>query len=459
MRQFLLDERQLVALVVIWILSAWYLGPLAMAIIPITFILLRRNEDWSGLLLGMLIILMFSDIRKDIPSMLVFKSVKNLLVVLLAGFFFLQRERFQPTAAIFSIFLPFFIYSVFPLVFSEDLATATQKTLSYALMFLIVPNYVLYSFRTLGWDFFRNLMFLITSLLIAGIALRFFDPNSAYVGGRFHGLFGNPNGLAIFCFLSFMLMGALGSIRQGLFKPSESLLIHAVLIYCIVISGSRASLAAVLIYLMIARFFAYSPFLGFVVMVASIGVIEVVTTNLATIITALGQEEYFRLHTLEQGSGRYFAWQFAWEKIQDYLVFGGGFANDETVMRSHYRFLERMGHQGGVHNSYLSLWFNVGIVGLMVYFRSFILIFIKASKTTSVAIAVLFATLFSINYESWLVGSLNPYTIMLLIIMTVISEEEIAMGADPLEVPDEEDTAAAGGEVALPDHPPGGLHA
>src|SRR5690606_26458361 len=129
--------------------------------------------------------------------------------------------------------------------------------------------------------------------------------------------------------------------------------------------------------------------------------------------------------------GRYFAWQFAWEKIQPFFFFGGGFATDETIMRSHYRYLERMGHQGGVHNSYLSMWFNMGIVGLLVYFRSFVLLFIKAAKLSKGAVGVLFATLFSIMYESWLVGSLNPYTIMLLMIMTVISQPEIAQADEP----------------------------
>ena len=82
-------------------------------------------------------------------------------------------------------------------------------------------------------------------------------------------------------------------------------------------------------------------------------------------------------------------------------------------MRRNYDYLERMGHQGGVHNSYLSMWFNVGIVGLLIYFRSFVLLFIKAAKLLPISTAVMFSVLFSVMYESWLVGSLNPYTIIL----------------------------------------------
>ncbi|HRH37379.1 MAG TPA: O-antigen ligase family protein, partial [Flavobacteriales bacterium] len=153
---------------------------------------------------------------------------------------------------------------------------------------------------------------------------------------------------------------------------------------------------------------------------------ELISSNLEPIILALGLQDYFRLGTLEDGSGRYFAWQFAWEHIQRFFVFGGGFANDETIMRKWRVFLEKQGHQGGVHNSYLSLWLDTGIVGLLIYLRSFFLVFIKASKLVPMSTAVLFSCLFSFMYESWLVGSLNPYTIVLLMTMTVVTEPEIA---------------------------------
>ena len=177
--------------------------------------------------------------------------------------------------------------------------------------------------------------------------------------------------------------------------------------------------------------------LGFAMLIGVFGMMEVLLSNLEPIVMFLGIEDYVRLNTLESGSGRYFAWEFAWEHIQEYLVFGGGFANDERVMRKHRLYLERMGHQGGVHNSYLSFWFDVGAVGLALYLRSFILAFIKSSKMVPMSLGVMFAVLFSITYESWLVSSLNPYTIVLLIILTVVSEEEIVLWDKPKEALDE----------------------
>jgi len=425
MLDYLRSEIQFLGIVLLWVIASFFLGPIGYALLPLTLLAMKGREQYPDLLMGFLIVLVLSDINKALWINNIFKNAKNIYVVLLTMFLFMERLRFAPFSRVFTIFLPFFVYSIFPLVYSSELATGIQKTLSYALLYLVVPNYVLYNFRKQGWHFFRNLIFFMTVILVAGLILRFISPGSTYIMGRFHGIFGNPNGIAIYCVLFFLLASILNSMNPDLFTWKERLFIFGMIFYSLILSGSRASLAATLLYVAFNRFFAYSPFLGFVVLLAVVGVSEVVSQNLALIVTALGVEDFFRLKTLEDGSGRYFAWQFAWEKIQDYIVFGGGFANDETIMRRHYDYLEKMGHQGGVHNSYLSMWFNFGLVGILIYFRSFFLLFIKASKQASMSLAAMFAILFSINYESWLVGSLNPYTIVLLMIMTVLSEEEI----------------------------------
>src|SRR5690606_35865103 len=109
-------------------------------------------------------------------------------------------------------------------------------------------------------------------------------PELVQLMGRFRGLFGNPNGLGIFCVLGVMLMGSLVGVKRDLFSWLERLIIYGVIIFCLIRCGSRASLVAVMIYFTIVRFFSYSPFLGFLVLVAAIGVIEVVSSNLGAII-------------------------------------------------------------------------------------------------------------------------------------------------------------------------------
>lgn len=430
MLQFIRTESTFVGLLALWFLVGRYFGPVTYAFLPVTLLALRSRDMQAEIIMGFIFVLIISDMSKFVWRENIFRSAKNIYVVLLAFFYFSDRDRFQPSSGIFPLFLPFFLYSIFPLFFSNDLSTGIQKTLSYALLFLIVPNYVLLNFRRHGWGFFRNLIHFMTIILLLGVVFGQLAPDKTVMLGRFHGIFGNPNGMAIYCYLLIVLAGVVNQLRPDLFTRVERILVFGIIIYCLIRSGSRASMAASLIFFLFNRFFSYSPFLGFVVLLAIVGVSEVISQNIGTIVMALGLEEFFRLRTLEGGSGRYFAWEFAWGKIQEgYLVFGGGFANDETVMRQNYDYLERMGHQGGVHNSYLSMWFNVGIVGLLIYFRSFILLFIKAVKQAPMSLAVMFSVLFSITYESWLVGSLNPYTIVLVIIMTVLFEPEIVGAA------------------------------
>lgn len=416
---------QLILLVLLYVVVGVYAKPLLFALMPLSVFFLKSRDLWADMIFGLLIVLVLSDITPWFFKMQVFKGAKNTYISALAIIFLLERHRFIPFAKVFNIFLPFFVYSVFPLVFSNNLVVGLQKTISYALLYLIIPNYVLYNFRLIGWEFFLNLVRFMAVILLAGLTIHFFGDFYAYMIGRFRGLFGNPNGMGIFCFLLIMLTATINSLNPSLMTWKDKLFVYGTSIYFLIESGSRSSLISVLIFILFSRFFTASPVVGFIMLFGIFGLSELILANIEPLVLYFGLGEYVRLNTLESGSGRYFAWTFAWGHIQDYLIFGGGFANDERIMRKHRLYLERMGHQGGVHNSYLSFWFNVGIVGLILYFRSFILIFIKASKLVPFSLGIMFAVLFSITYESWLVSSLNPYTIILITLFTLVSEEEI----------------------------------
>lgn len=442
MREFFARNYQLLLLVVLYVVVGVYARPFLYMLMPLSVFFLKSRHLWADMIFGMLMVLVLSDITPWFFKMQVFKGAKNTYITALSIIFLLERHRFVPFSQVFKIFLPFFVYSVFPLVFSNNLLVGLQKTISYALLYLVVPNYVLYNFRMIGWDFFRNLVKFMAVILLSGyVVLWGFGEFYAYMIGRFRGLFGNPNGMALFCFLLIVLTFTANSINKELLSWKEKLFVYGTAVYFLLLSGSRSSLVSVFIFLIFGRFFSASPVFGFVVLLGVFGLSELVLSNIGPIVTALGLEEYVRLQTLENGSGRYFAWEFAWKHIQDYFVFGGGFANDERIMRKHRLYLERMGHQGGVHNSYLSFWFNVGIVGLLLFLRSFILVFVKASKMVPMSLGIMFAVMFSVTYESWLVSSLNPFTILLLIIITMVTEEEIVNWQEVPAEDEEEDTA------------------
>lgn len=428
MTAFIKEHSRVYVLIMIWAATIWFAGPLFYLVLPASVFLMRSRDMWPDMLFGFLVILIWSDMNPGIVPFRTVKTAKNTYIVALAIIYFMETARMQPSAGIFKVFLPFFGFSFLPIVASGEPLTSIQKTVSYALLYLVIPNHVLYCYRRQGWVFFRHLVIFIVVFLALQRALPYFTPHWwSFVAGRFRGFFGNPNGLSIFCYLCFMLVTVLFSVKPDLFSFKGKVVVYAVIVYFLIEGGSRTSVTSTLMFMLFYRFFAASPFLGFVAFLAFGAVVEAVSSNLPAILNALGLHEYFRVETIADGSGRYFAWSFAWSKINEggFFLFGGGFGNDEFIMRQHYPYLRTMGHHGGVHNSYLTMWFNVGIVGILIFFRSFLLIFAKAVKSAPYAFAIMFSVMFSVLYESWITGSLNPFTIILLCILTVLSEDEI----------------------------------
>jgi O-antigen ligase len=189
-----------------------------------------------------------------------------------------------------------------------------------------------------------------------------------------------------------------------------------------------------------SRFSRVSALLGFAVFLVTLLLYLVIENNIEEIIKTLGLSGYFRLNTLSEGSGRFTAWAFAWQQVEKETFFiGKGFGYDEHFMRPYYPVLSRLGHQGGVHNSFLSFWLDVGLVGLLIFLRSYILMFIKAAKKNPLAFPVMFSVTFTAIFESWMVGSLNPFTIIMVVIATLMIEPEFYKSPEQGQAEDEED--------------------
>ncbi|MBX2982295.1 MAG: hypothetical protein KF843_06475 [Flavobacteriales bacterium] len=452
MIKFIRAHTSLWGLIAIWILVAAKAPILLYAVLPISVFLMRRSGMWQEMLFGFLLCAVLSDMDPDIHQMAVMKTAKYTYIVSLTLIVLMDQVRMRPMARIFGIFLPFFVYAFLPVIASPVPVVAIQKTISYASVFLVIPNLVLFNYRRSGWPFLRNMVWFLVLILVAQQAMPYLGPEWWYtIDGRFRGFFGNPNGMALYCFLVFLLFSVVNYLRPQLFSRMAKLFIYGVLIYYLITCGARTALMSTLMFVLFIQFFRISTFLGIISFVAFIGIGELLASNLPAIITALGLEEYLRVDTIADGSGRYIAWQFAWQTINDqgFFLFGGGFENEAMVFLKAYRMLSALGHQGGVHNTYLAFWLNTGIVGLLLYFRSFALIFIKAGKNTPISFAIMFAVLFSILYESWLAGSLSPYTTLFLVILAIVAEDEIMGSVDR-----EEEEAELLVEEPVPIHEP-----
>ena len=186
-------------------------------------------------------------------------------------------------------------------------------------------------------------------------------------------------------------------------------------------TGSRTALIAIILFFVFNRVKYLSNTVSLTIFIILIASYEYLLFYLPNLIVSLGLEDFFRLDTLEEGSGRFLAWGFAWERIQGVFFFGGGFNHTTYVFQVFQDELSKLGHQGNAHNSYLTIWLNTGLVGLVLFSIGLVRSIVAGIKSSSYTLPIVFAVLFSSYFESWLAASLNPFTSLFLISLTILA--------------------------------------
>ncbi len=404
-----------------WLTAGLLTGPLVYAIVPIHLLYLNNRNNLLMLLLGLWFILVLSDSRHEFLRFSV--NLKAIMMMVLAWVAYTHLPQWGNKAFYksFVLFLGIAIYCMFQ---GPNIFTSFQKTLSYGLLLFIVPNLVSELMSSQRDFFLKGVAYLGALILIAGFVLRIVAPGYVIFGGeRFSGILGNPNGLGIFSLMFAILFYFIGNVHPTLFSRSEKLIIWAAIGASLVMAGSRGAIFSTVIFFGGLWLFKRSIPMGFVVMILGIWGYQAVVNNFEEIVINLGLENYFRLETLEGGSGRLVAFEFAWKHVQDNYWLGKGFGNAEHLMASNREYFMNKGHDGNVHNSYLTMWLDTGLLGLVALIWGWLTHFIRASRFTPLAWAVFFAVGFSAFVESWLAASLNPFTIQLVIILTLLGDE------------------------------------
>lgn len=418
MLEYLRSEKQFLIVLLFWVIVGMMFAPLTWVVIPVTLLLFQRKKMYLEMLLGFLLILILSDSRQY--AMHFAGDIKDIYLLLMTFFFFADRKSFVPAERFVYRFVPFIVLAVFFLIFSEIFLTSAQKTLSYLLVFLVVPNYLAAAWRVHGSDALRRLIWIGVLVLFVGFAIRVISPGFVILSGRYSGLFGNPNGLGLFCIIFFILFTVSGDIVNELFDRRDRYVILGAIFLSAVLCGSRNAVFTIGIFVMFRYFYRISPFLGIMTFLIVVLVYQLILANFEGIIIALDLQEYFRLETFQSASGRIVAWEFGWDHIQENPLLGKGIGYTEYLYRKNYDVLSIMGHQGNAHNSYITFWLDTGILGLLAYLIAFISTFVSAASRTRSAIPAMFAILFSAFFESWLTASLNPFTIQFVIIGTIL---------------------------------------
>jgi O-antigen ligase len=418
LKELFLKNQQFVVIALIWLVVGMYLGPVVYFLIPAMLILMYNNGMHLEILIGFFFVLILSDSR--MAQLQFAATLKNIYLPFVAIITFKEMRNLAQVVNFYKYFTAFFCVAALTILFNPDMSLAFQKTLSYILLLVFIPNYIFIVYMKYKTDFFRSIVFMVSLILVLGVIINYINPGVTNLVGRFRGLLGNPNGLGLFTFLFILLFATLNEHFENLFTRNEKLFVYGLSFFCLLKCGARASLISTLMFFFFRKFYKISPIFGFIIFIIVLLLYQMVSDNLVQIIIALGLGDEFRVETLETGSGRVIAWKFAWDQIQDNFYLGNGFSYNEYLFRKNYDYLSRLGHEGMAHNSYLTFWLDTGIIGLLLFLIGLLTTFLKAAKLSRLAIPVLYSVLFSNYYESWITASLNPFTIQLLFILTVI---------------------------------------
>lgn len=405
----------------------WYVAgvvggvPIAALLVFAVTLLLYLSRRFDLVVIGLITVFIFSDSYES--NLAWAGKIKPFLLLFIGGLHILSIKRFNLKSRLFSLFMPYLLMLLVCIAFAPNATffVAIQKTISYTIILLLVPNLIIEAWYEQGEKVFRTITYYLISLLVVSFMLKYISPEVATSHeGRLRGIFGNPNGLGIFLVVVTSLYSITKDVFRDLFSQKENLFITLIIIFVTLQTGSRGALVSVLLVLFSTPLFRISNGIGVLFIATMVLGYFYLFDFFFQLLVDLGLTEQLRLENLKGGSGRIIAWNFAWENILDSPFLGRGLGFDEKLMEDNKIWLSALNHQGGVHNTYLIIWLNAGVIGLILFSRSFLLIFIRGAKKTRVALPAMFAYMFSITFEPWLSASLNPYTSIFLIAATIL---------------------------------------
>jgi len=423
MIDYLKRHIQLAVLIVFWIVSGIYLTPLCFAAVPLSVIVFKSRNLYTEMLIGLFVLLVLSDSWQH--SMEWAPTMRNLYFFMMAILFFFNLRSFPYANKLYLPFIPFFIVAAVLVYRSPDLNTTIQKTVSFILAYIVFPFYFIKVLHEDRDRFLRGLVYAIALLLIYGFLMIPLFPDAAYLIGRYRGVMGNPNGLGMLCQIFFAFFTIVITNHKGLFSKREIVFVYGLIFVSVILSESRNTIFTILIFYLFYRFFRVSYLMGFVLILLIAIVNQLVIANLGQILAALGLQEYMRAETIQEGSGRLVAWKFALEHIRQNVFFGRGMNYEVWLYTLNKDYLSRLGHIGNSHNSWLALWLNTGLVGLILFLYAFFYRFARLARQTAFALPLMYSVMFSATFEAWMVGSLNVSVPFLILIWSYFEAQRL----------------------------------
>ncbi len=396
-------------------------------VIPTVYVLLvlaffTFKKEIPSFLILFYCVLLFSDSRQEI--MWWARDAKIVATLFLPINLFAVKNEIKFSSRFTVYLIPFLIIAWITVFYAFEPIMSLQKTLAYTLVVICVPALFLYCYQK-DKKILLDIMYSFSTIFIVGILLIYLAPGFVMLeaNGRFTGLLGNPNGMGIFITVTFLYYQAVSRSKLIQIDRREKIIFFVVLFYSLFLCKSRTAMMTVIIFYSLNAVYNYSHFFGWIAFALIAYMWSEILEAIPLVTDYFGFSEDLRVESVEKikrGSGRDIAWMYAWQNIQENIFLGHGLSSTEELFRRHIKELSILGHQGNAHNTFLTLWYDTGLHGLVAFVIGLLAYFLKIGKHLTYGMPILFAILFSISYESWLTASLNPYTSVFFVLVALL---------------------------------------
>lgn len=398
--------------------------PLAYGVYVIFLIFLVIKNSWSLLFLFTLITFILGDSHFAWLSYWYNLRFISIILLFFISLYWILSSKVKLSLSLIWI-LFFILVAIISAIRGPITVAALSKTASYFIINFVVLNYVEYLYR-IDSKFSIKYFYLLLLAISAGFLISFFNLNFSWrLGNRYNGIYGNPNGLALSSFIYFIFAFHL-YINKKIINKYIFFIFSFLIVLGLIYSASRGGLLSIIIFLFIyylnkIKIYFKIIILSFVIPVA---IFLSNPANLVSVARQLGIAEKFRVENAKDGGGRFLAWQVAMDNLPESILIGKGIDYDVYLFAGYQKMFLAMGHEGNVHNSFITILLNTGSIGLL-----FILIYLysllRQIKYQAFFYATLASCFFSAFFESWLSGSLNPYLIFFLTNIVIIISDQL----------------------------------
>lgn len=395
------------------------LPQLLIVLCPLSLLYFYFTNQQSTALLFFIFVLIASDSYESFLQ--IFKTLRIECIVILFLLAIRQIWREQKFSVNILHILPLIGCFFISLIFSPTLFQTALRTLSY--LFLPVIVFTLYKkiIIATGGRFLVDIITFSSIFILLGYILLFVSPSLTSIvstpasGFRFGGIFGNPNGQSIYCFLLLPLILYVRQLR--LIDRTTYFYFLGLILFSILISGSRTALAGsllILVYWVINNFSRIYRILF--KLTIPIGVVGLMLFGGILLQQSSFLSQRLRVETISSAGGRLAAWQWGYQQVPKHLYFGRGLMYDSYAYKANFSEAFRRGNRGfnAAFSGVLAFLLNAGVIGVLA-FLFFIYKSYSKFKYSKIVIPLFIAMLISWTFESWIVATLNAFTILFFI--------------------------------------------